>query len=233
MRIVCAGVASVGMAFALMGCSSSGTQGTPTASTSPSPATAAGAAGAVPACVIGTWTSTSATSAGASGGGVSGSLSGGQGVRLTIGKDGATKVDFTSMQPMTFAVNTNVGNAKGEYSYSGTASGTLQFPAGGTQASAQSTDGGSAPGGTGTWQPTGDVRWDGLRLTLRLTQPINQTLLDNAQIGNVTSAQTNQAGNATDLQPVLRTGVYTCQGGTLTVRPQASAAAASWTFERG
>jgi hypothetical protein len=89
------------------------------------------------------------------------------------------------------------------------------------------------PGERGTWQPAGDVTWDGLRLTLKLTEPLNQTLLDNARIGGVTGNQTSQAGNTVDLKPVLRPGTYTCGDGTLTIRPEAGPATVTWVFQRG
>lgn len=251
MRSGWVGLATVGVAFAVAACGNSGPSGTATASPS---ATPGGTAGPVPACVTGSWRSTSAsTTAGTAGNGVTGTISGGQGVTLTIGGNGAAKVDFASMQPITFAVTAPAGSVKGEYSYRGTANGTLRFPGGSGTAvpGATSSATGSAgpattesagagatastgtPEATGTWQPAGDVKWEDLRLTLKLTEPINQTLLNDARIGSVTGNQTSQAGNAVDLQPVLRQGTYTCGGGTLTVRPQTGPASVTWVFQRG
>jgi hypothetical protein len=236
----------LGVALALTACGSNGTNSVPSAS----PPAAGGAAGPVPACVTGTWRSTSVTAAGAVlGNGSSGTINGGQGVTMTIGGNGATKVDFASMQPVSFAVTANGGNVKGEYSYRGTATGTLGFPGGtgpgpsdtavptGTpsptdSAGAGATATGGTPGQTGTWQPAGDVTWDDLRLTLKVTEPVNQTLLNDARVRSVTGNQTSQAGNAVDLQPVLRQGTYTCGDGTLTVRPQAGPGTVTWVFQR-
>jgi hypothetical protein len=171
------------------------------------------------------------------GNGASGTVNGGQGVTMTIAGNGATKVGFGSMQPVSFAITANGANVKGQYSYGGTASGTLRFPGGavpspsGTGAAATATSG--TPGQTGTWQPAGDVTWDDLRLTLKVTEPVDQTLLNDARVPSVTGSQTSQAGNAVDLRPVLGQGTYTCEDGMLTVRPQAGPGTVTWVFQRG
>jgi hypothetical protein len=160
--------------------------------------------------------------------GVTGTVSGGQGVMLTIGADGGTRADFSPMQPVDLTATVGGGSVKGQYSYAGTVSGTLQF------SGAASQSGGPTPGApeqTGTWQPAGDVSWDDLRLTLKVTEPISQTLLDNARVRGVSSNQVSQAGDLVDLLPILRQGTYSC-GGTLTIRPDASAAAVTWVFQR-
>jgi hypothetical protein len=259
MRTAWAGLVALAAALTLTSCRNNSLDGTATASPSP---TAAGTAGAVPVCVTGTWRSTSATVVdGATGDGMTGTLAGGRGVVLTIGGNGAAKVDFTSMQPMSFAVSTDAGDVKGLYSYSGTATGTLQFPTGTSPeptagalpsvapslassaspaavapaspaAVASAGTGAGAPGETGTWRPAGDVTWDGLRLTVKLTEPFNQTIVDNARIRAVSNNQTDEASNAVDLQPVLREGAYACHDGTLTVRSQAGPATVTWAFRR-
>jgi hypothetical protein len=122
------GLVALGAALAVTACGDNSTKGTATASPS---ATTRGAAGPVPACVAGTWRSTSATATtDAIGNGMTGTISGGQGLTLTIGADGAAKADFTPMQPLTLAVTGPSGNVKGQYSYSGTVTGTMRFSGG-------------------------------------------------------------------------------------------------------
>jgi hypothetical protein len=253
MRTRWTALAGLGMLCALAACTGNNPNGSGSGSTSAPPsATGSGAAGAAPACVAGTWRSSS-TEASASGGGVAGTVSGGQGVMLTIGADGATNIDFTSMQPIDLVATAAPGSVKGQYSYAGTVSGTLRFSGAAGQSDAGSpgvtstatatpapgtgpATAGSTPPGvpeqTGGWQPAGDVSWNDLRLTLKVTEPISQTLLDNARVSGVSSNQISQAGDLVDLLPILRKGTYSCGGGTLTIRPDASAAAVTWVFQR-
>jgi hypothetical protein len=261
MRTRWTALAGLGLLCALAGCNSGNPNGSGPGSTSAPPsATGSGAAGAAPACVAGTWRSTS-TEASASGSGVAGTVSGGQGVMLTIGADGATNIDFSSMRPIDLVATAAPGSVKGQYNYAGTVSGTLRFSAAGQSGAATSgpspsaappgttsaasatpiPDTGSATAGstppaapeqTGGWQPAGDVSWNDLRLTLKVTEPISQTLLDNARISGVSSNQVSQAGDLVDLLPILRQGTYSCGGSTLTIRPDGSAAAVTWVFQR-
>ena len=86
--------------------------------------------------------------------------------------------------------------------------------------------------GKGTWTPAGAVIWDDLKATVKLTEPIAVTLLDNARVSDFTGDKSTQAGGAVDVQPVLRAGSYTCSGNTLRVHTEQNGPQLEWTFTR-
>jgi hypothetical protein len=190
--------------------------------------------------------------------GVTVTAQGGSGVRLTVAPDGAVTVDFSAMQPIIYTADVAGAQVTGEYRYQGTVTGAVVLPGTG-MSSATPTPGtvspaptplatpttGAAPtstptptgtpgppGTTGAWTPTGTVSLDNLRLTVKVTAPVSATVVDNVNIGQVTGAQRTQAGNAVDLQPLLRAGQYTCSGDTLTVVPSDSGPTVTWTLRR-
>jgi len=238
-------VALAALTVGLAGCASG--PGTGTATPTPSPT--------APVCPFGDWRSTQVASTGGAAG-VTVTLSGGGGATLIVASDGAAKADFTAMQPITFAVALGATQAKGEFRYSGPISGKLDFSGASASASpaqtspgAATTTSGATPsagasasatpgasGGTGTtgaWQPVGDVNVAELRATIKLTEPVNTTIVDNVKISDGTGGQTTQVGNAIDLQPLLRPGTYTCAGDQLTVNlSSGTTPPVTWTFAR-
>ena len=76
--------------------------------------------------------------------------------------------------------------------------------------------------------------WADLSITVKLTSPAAVTVLDNVKLADVTNSQVTQAGGVIDLQPLLRTGTYACQGeDTLVITPSTGGGpAVAWTFAR-
>ena len=231
--------------FGLFGCTNEPgtTQPTPT----PTPTAAV--------CPAGDWRSTQ-TAASGSVAGATVTLQGGSGVKLTVAAGGAVNADFTGMQPITFTAQVTGQQVTGEIIYQGPVSGTVNLtgtattpspgtatPTGAATATTSATPGaaGTSPataspgtgGASGPWQPVGQVVWGDLALTIRVTAPLSATIVDNVKVSDVTGAQTTQVGNAVDLQPLLREGVYRCEGSNLIITPSSGAApAVTWTFER-
>ena len=144
---------------ALAGCTADGTNGAAASSAPPQqtpsstgapPATGSGAA---PTCVVGNWKSTSTTASGGAGGATV-TLKGGTGSTLRIGPDGRTQADFTGMQPLTFTATALGKNITGQFTYSGTITGTVRFPAAG----GPSGSGPNSSGPNSTIAPTAVVR---------------------------------------------------------------------------
>jgi hypothetical protein len=181
-----------------------------------------------PACPVGSWRSTGVSASATAG--VTITFSGGSGVKLTVGDDGKVKADFSGMQPVVFSAQVAGAQARGEVTYQGSTDGTVDLNAtapatsssgGQTTASAGGTGAPTTPAGTGTtgasgksgaWRPTGTVNVSGLQITVKLTQPVAATILNNVKVSDVTGSQTAQAGDAIDLQPLLRNGTYQCSG---------------------
>jgi hypothetical protein len=161
-------------------------------------------------------------------------LGGGSGVKVTVGADGKVMADFSGMQPATFS--TQLGNTpvKGEITYQGTTDGTVDLNATGAPTASSTSSGGptasplstaatatgspvttptsSGSGKSGAWSPTGSANVSNLQITVKLTQPLATTLVDNVKVSDVNGSQTSQTGNALDLQPLLRPGTFQCQG---------------------
>jgi hypothetical protein len=196
----------------------------------------------VPVCPVGSWTSTGATANTPAG--VNITFDGGSGVKLTVGDDGKVKADFSGMKPVTFTALVAGAQVRGEITYNGTTDGTvdLKATAAPTSSTASPLASASASGGpagastptgsptaagsgkSGGWHPTGTVNVAALRITVKLTQPIAATILDNAKVTDVTGSQTTQVANAVDLQPLLREGTYRCgtDNNTLTITTSSS-----------
>jgi hypothetical protein len=209
-------VLMAGVLVAVTACSNDGTAGGPSGGSTSSAASSAG--GAPPQCVVGRWNATGVDARG-SVGNATGNLSGGSGTMMNVGADGVTQVSFAGSQPLVFSAQVAGRDVRGQASYDGTVRGAMQI---GPQDNA----------GKGTWTPQGTVTWDDLRATVKLTEPVSVTLLDNANISDLTGDKSAQAGGAVDVQPILRAGTYTCAGDTLQVRTEDNGPAMEWTFKR-
>jgi hypothetical protein len=178
-------------------------------------------------------------------------LSGGSGVKVTIGADGKVMADFSGMQPATFSTQLGTTPVTGEITYQGTTDGTVDLtgtaspsptgssPSGsaGLPATATATPSSSPTSGgsgkSGPWNPTGTVNVSSLQVTVKVTQPIASTLINGLKVSDVTGAQTSQTGNAIDLQPLLRPGTYQCQSEkTLVITTSGSGPVLTWTLSR-
>jgi hypothetical protein len=197
---------------------SSGGAGSATPSATGTTGTTGTTGGPPPKCVVGQWNASGVEAQGSSGN-ASGSISGGGGTKMTVEADGGTKIDFSGSQPLAFTGQVAGHTIRGQAAYDGAVRGTVLF---GQQDSA----------GKGTWTPSGQVVWDDLKATVKLTEPISVTLLDNARISDFTGDKSTQAGGAVDVQPVLRAGSYTCAGDTLRVRTEQNGPQMEWTFTR-
>jgi hypothetical protein len=212
--------------------------------------TASPSVSATAPCPAGSWRSTQVSASG-SAAGVNLTAEGGSGVAVTIAADGAVTADFGQMQPIVYTGQAGGAQVKGEFLYRGTVSGTVSLPspgattttpamptstatstpAAGTTTTAMPTA--TAPGTTsGAWLPTGTVNFGDLSLTVRLIEPVAVTIVDNVKIKDVTGDQTTQAGNAVDLQPLLRAGEYRCDGNTLVITPSDRGPTVTWTLQR-
>jgi len=184
-------------------------------SASANPAASGATAAPAPPCVAGTWRST-----GVSGrlGNASGRLTGGSGTTMTVGADGVTEVGFDTSQPVAFSVQAAGATVRGQVKYTGTLRASVSFQPRGDAA--------------GVWQPRDDARQNDLHVTVKLSEPVSVTLLDNANVGALTGKQVPGAGDALDTFPILRRGAYTCTGKTLHVRTEQDGPNLDWTFAR-
>jgi hypothetical protein len=229
-----------------------GSSPTPTASpTSPPP----------PPCPQGSWQSTG-VSASPSVFGVTITLQGASGVKMTVGAGGKVTADFSGMTPVTFSTQVGTAAVKGEITYQGTTGGTLDLstsspvtaspgtassspvpsptpaaapssPSGSASPSASGSISPSPTGASGAWNPTGPVDMSNLRVTVKLLQPLATTLVDNKKVTDVTGNQTTQAGGAVDLQPLLRAGTFQCDGQKgLTITTSGGGLILVWTMTR-
>lgn len=190
-------------------------------------------------CPVGKWRSTEVASSG-SGAGVTVTARGGSDAKVTIDDDGTVRAVFSGMKPIEFTAQVAGAQVKGEIVYGGNLDGKVDLSAtGGSTGSMTPSSGGAATtgpagsGATGAWRPVGNVDWGNLRLTVRISEPVGATILNNVKISEITGAQTTQAGDAVDLQPLLREGEYRCDGNdTLIITPHGSGPTVTWTFER-
>src|SRR6266542_1775502 len=210
MRIFRLAVIVGGCGLALAGCTS--TSGG-TAGGSPSPS-----GGAVPACLVGTCKATGMDRTDNVAGAEIKS-SGGGGFTLTISPDGSATVDFTGMQPITFASKAGNTEIKGQYSHGGKVMSALKAtPTSDT---------------AGTFEPTGTVDWSSLTVTVELSSPIKAKVFDNVKISDVAGTGAAQAGNAVDTTPILRKNMYDCGGTTLKLSPPSGiTGGGTWTFQK-
>lgn len=214
-----------GLGLAVAGCGEGGVVGlaTPSPSAGTGSAAPTGSAGTSPptggpvaSCVTGDWRTTAAS--GKTGGPLaSASISGGDGVRVSVGPTGATTVDFAGMRPVTF--NAQLGDAKvaGTFSYAGKATGTVSTGAG--------------AGTSGDWAPVPPLQWGDTRVTVELTQPTPAKLFDNVRISEYVGDGANRSADVVDIQPLLGEGRYQCGGNTLTLTPK-DAGGLTWVLNR-
>jgi hypothetical protein len=237
MSLVVAGLLLAGAAA----CTNAPTPGPSASATTPPP----------PPCPVGSWKSSGVT-ASATAAGITLTINGGSGVKVTIGPDGKVMADFSNMQPATFTTQVNGTPVAGEISYTGpingavdlsgaatatpspgapTASATASTP---TTPTTSSSGAASGAGMSGAWTPTGPVDVSALQLTVKLTQPVGTTLVNGVHISQVSGSQTSQTGNAVDLQPLLRPGTYQCNGeNTLVITTTGNGPTLVWTLTRG
>jgi hypothetical protein len=215
-------LAAVGLGLALAGCDRGGATGGAASASAAAPSSGASSAQAAPAvsgtagaCTVGTWKSTGFAGTLATAG-VTGSIAGGGGFTLSIGPDGATIVDFTGMQPVTFATAVAGADVKGSFTYGGKVAGTLRLPA--------------TTGDAGAWEPVGAADFSALTVTVDLLSPVQARVADKLPITQFAGAQT---GGAVDSTPILRSGTYRCTSSTLTLGPpENTPAGATWTLQR-
>jgi hypothetical protein len=146
-----------------------------------------------------------------------GHLSGGAGTTMTVGPDGTTAVSFTGSGPLSFSAQAAGATVKGQIRYSGSLHGTVRFVPG-------------SASGAGSWKATVNGKDNDLRATVKLSEPVSVTLLDNAGIDDL--AGLSHTGDALDVRPILRGGTYRCNGDTLRVRTEANGPDLTWTFAR-
>jgi hypothetical protein len=197
----------------------------PPASTGASTGTGAPVAG----CVTGAWRST-AVSAQAASGSTSANFSGGSGVAVTVGANGETVIDFSTMRPVDFTTTALGSQVSGNFTFSGQVSGTVQT---GT-ASPTATPGPSGTTATataaGTWEPVPPVNWGNTRVTVDLLEPVKVRPVDNVRIADYVGDGANRTGNVVNIEPLLGKGRYQCQGDNLVLTPQDGGM--SWTLTR-
>ncbi len=221
MRLRRATLLGIGVLLALTACtdnSGSGSAAGPTNSSGTTTTGPTGAASAPPNCAVGNWKATVVTAEGDFGS-ATGTISGGTGATMNVGRDGVTELNFSGSKPVEFTVKLAGATVRGQAQYDGTAYGAVAF-------GPQDAD------GKGSWSPQGKITWDTLKGTVKLTEPVSVTLLDNARISDFTGDKATQAGGAVDVQPILRNGTYTCSGDTLRVRTLENGPNMEWTFTK-
>jgi uncharacterized lipoprotein YbaY len=228
MRLPSTGILTCGgliAGMALAGCAAEDTASTSPTGSATASASPSVAAATVADCVVGDWRTT-ALPADTEVGVANADVTGGAGAAVTIGPQGATTIDFTGMQPIAFSARVAEAAVTGRFTYAGTARGTMTTDAAISSASpAASGTVGAAPSesaavaATGTWQPVGDINWEGVRFTLDLTAPLQARPFDDVPLGQYTGGEANSTGNVVDVDPFFDAGRYTCQGDTLTVSP--------------
>jgi hypothetical protein len=245
-----AALALAALGLAVAGCTDDSTGGGATPGVTAT--TTAPAGGPVASCVTGDWRTTGASGR-ADAGSISAEIDGGSGIKLNVGQDGATTIDFTGMEPTTFSVDVAGTAVRGQFTYAGTATGTIQTTGGtaspGATAAPEPTATAAAPGVTataapgatatpgtgdvtsGTWEPVGTVDWDDIRVTIELTSPIEAKPLDNARLGDYAGDSADQTGNVVDVDPLLGAGEYECRGDTLVLTPDDDGGI-TWTLAR-
>jgi hypothetical protein len=194
----------VGFGLALAGCTSgNGTPGGGSTASSPAGGASATTGGTAPACVVGAWKAIGVKVT-ANVAGVTTTGEGGGGFTVTISPDGKTVIDFTGMQPVTFATQA-AANIKGSYVFKGRVNGAIKVPTGNST--------------SGKWEPTGTIDWTTVLVTVDVTDPVQARIFDNVPLTNFTGTGTAQTGGAVDVTPLLREGTFECSGDTLKIGP--------------
>jgi hypothetical protein len=208
-----------GLGLALAGCAEGTTPGA-SPSGSPTGGSAAASGGPVASCVVGTWRSAGLDADATSRrNNLDAELTGGAGISVRIAESGATTIDFSRMDPVTFTATVANADVAGTFTYAGTASGQISTGPAPT---------GATPAVNGSWEPVGDLNWADTRLTVDLTKPVQARPFDNTPIGRYVGEGN---GNAVDIDPIFDRGTYRCSGDTLTVTPD-EAADVPWTLKR-
>ena len=127
-----------------------------------------------------------------------------------------TEVGFSGSQPLSFSAQAAGAAVRGQIQYTGRLRAAVLFQPGGE--------------GAGVWRPRDDARQNELRATVKLSEAVSVTLLDNANIGTLTGGP--GARDALDTLPILRDGTYTCSGNTLRVHTEQNGPTVDWTFTR-
>lgn len=198
------------VALGAAGCTD-GTTTTPSSpSPTPPPAATSAAASQVASCVVGSWQTSSVQ-------GIAG-VAGGAGATMTIAADGTTTIDFTSMQPITFAASIANNNVKGRFMYLGQASGKIRTA--------------SPTATSGSWEPAGSIDWSQVRVTLELTEPVQAKPLDNLPIRDYLGDKSSQTGGVVDIDPMLGSANYTCEGTTTLILTPQDNQGLKWTFTK-
>jgi hypothetical protein len=208
-------LAAVGLALAACGDEDpEPTEPSPTGTATPGPtATGAGVAD----CVVGDWRSTGVEGE-VGGDPATVSVSGGGGVALTLGPDGATTVDFAGMDPVSFDGQVAGADVAGELVYDGQASGTVQTDTGAT---------------SGSWEPVDSTDWSDVRVTLDLTEPVAGRPIDDVSVSDVVEQTDEVTGKVVDVEPMLGEGTFECQDDTLVLSPAEGDTGMTWTLTRG
>ncbi|GAA1815755.1 hypothetical protein HC028_09815 [Planosporangium flavigriseum] len=236
MRITRIAVVAAGLTVGLTACTSNGSLTGSTApsastsvstsvSTSASAGTSAGAsagpsvAGVANPCVVGTWKSTGMNGT-FDANGVRGTTNGGVGLSLTVAASGATVVDFTGMQPVSFSATAGTSEIKGQFLYGGKVAGSVAVPATATT--------------TGVWKPIGATDWRTLTVTVDMISPVSGRVFDHMKIADFATAGGSQTGGSVDLQPILREAAYECSGNSLKLGPPpgTTSAVGTWVLQR-
>lgn len=175
-------------------------------------------------CVRGEWQSTGVTTGGEDSGDVT--LSGGEGVLLTVDEDGAATLDFSGMQPATFEKESDDTTVSGYVELRGEANGTIRTV--------------GDRDGAGRLEVSELGRQD-VEVTVALTEPITSRPLDRVPLSDLQELAARHGDGGGDMTPEV---TYECGDDTLTItmsveddddegRHHAHGfSAVVWTFER-
>jgi hypothetical protein len=212
--VVVLGLALIGLALAA--CGDDEPEPTEPAPTATAPSSPAATAAGVAECVVGDWRSTGVEGK-LGGDAATATVSGGAGVALSVGSDGATAVDFSAMEPVGFDGQVAGADVAGELAYGGEASGTIRTDTGAT---------------SGSWEPVDTADWSGVTVTLELTEPVAGRPIDDAPIGEVVEQTDQVTGEVIDVEPMLGEGSFECQDDTLVLSPTEGDTGLTWTLTR-
>jgi hypothetical protein len=174
------------------------------------------AKGHAASCLVGNWKSTSAVGT-IQADGVNGSISGGGGVLLTIGRDGKTTINFDGMTPESFTATLAGNQVNGNFGYGGQLNGTVQ----------------TGDGDAGSFAPVGTTDFKTLTVSVKITAPTQMTIADKVPLAQYAGTDQASTGNAVDAQPILRRGTFTCSGGELRLgAAEATAGQLIWKFTK-
>jgi len=160
-------------------------------------------------CLVGRWTSV--------GFAITGKIveHGGDGVTMHIDPQGKATVVFTGMSPVTFSSTISTPRTAGHFTFSGTVTGSVKLP--------------SASATSGPWQEVTSSGAGGIRVDVRITEPISYHL---GPIG-VSSLAGAASGGGAIASPQVTSGAWQCTGDTLVSTPPANGSVqGAWTLRR-